>query len=1143
MAPFPAHSSSGRVAHKGLPLPPWPLAGFTAAFAAVIVIAVLSYLSIADREQNVTQVRYSIEVGAKMQDVFSALQDAETGQRGYLLSGEESYLTPYTNARATLAGLLQSARRLITAPRRLQQLDIVEKLATAKMQELADTIELRAGGEQQKAVALLRTDRGKVLMDRIRQVIGQMQEEELRELELAQARTQSTLSRAAWVSIGGSALLLFLIGIAALWTSRDYRALQTRDWLRSGQAGLSARLQGEQSPEALGQNILEFLAAYLDAQVGAVYLVQRNLRFRRVAAYAIEAGNDEVEAEGLIAQAAKQNRASHVREVPSNYLAVSSGVGRSRPAELLIMPASIEGVVFGVLELGFFRAVQPADRALLETTAESVAMAVRSAIDRRRLIDLLEQTQRQSEELQSQQEELRVSNQELEQQGELLRANQAALHNQQAELEATNVQLEEHSQLLARQNQALDTARRELAVKATEVERSSQFKSEFLANMSHELRTPLNSTLILAKLLGDNATGNLSAEQIKFAQTIYAAGNDLLELINEILDLSKIEARQIAIHSESVALARVIDALQQAFAPLADDKGIDFSIHLEPDAPAQIHTDSQRLRQILRNLLSNAIKFTGRGSVSLRVFTPTQAPDWIAFAVTDTGIGIAPEHHDSIFEPFRQADGTTNRKFGGTGLGLSISRQLAAMLGGRIELRSTLGAGSTFTLELPQTAPPAALAVEATRALAARADAPPLSLPRRAAPAATPKRQRSEGLARSERLLLIIEDDARFAQTLCELATGLQYECVVAATADEGIELALEHRPTAIVLDIRLPDHLGLAVLDRLKHDTATRHIPIQVISGYDYSQPALEMGAANVLKKPVERDQLIAALTDLGRRASDSQRTVLVVENNTIERDSVRQLLESTTVRVVAVASAAAALQQLKSISFDCMVLDLALADASGYEVLERMSSDEAYSFPPVIVYTAGKVSAEEEQRLRQFSKSIIIKGARSPERLLDEVTLFLHRVEASLPAEQQRMLSVARRRDTVFSGRRMLLVEDDVRNVFAITRVLEQHGVRLAVARNGREALAALDADPALDLVLMDVMMPEMDGLEATREIRKRSSAAKLPIIALTAKAMPDDRQRCLDAGANDYITKPIDIDKLLSLLRIWLPPRVCD
>nr|WP_298724529.1 response regulator [uncultured Steroidobacter sp.] len=918
------------------------------------------------------------------------------------------------------------------------------------------------------------------------------------------------------------------------------QSLRKDEWMRTAQSILSQRMLGELSLTEVGERITSFISEYLGASVGALYARQDAEGAVFIGGYAVSAAHPArvsiAAGDGLIGQVLKDRKTIHLSSVPAGELEITGALGTIRPKTLLVTPVVADGDTIAALELGFIEVIGPADLELLQLLSEPMGVAIRTARLRSEREELLRATQRQAEELQTQQEELRVSNEELEQQGNMLRDSQARLEAQQAELEQSNVQLEEHMQMLAHQNDDLDAARRELLAKAGELERSNQFKSEFLANMSHELRTPLNSSLILAKLLADNPSGNLTEEQVKFARNIYSAGNDLLELINDILDLSKIEARQIDLKRETIGLRSLLDNMGQMFRPMASQKRVELELTLAPDAPSELETDSQRLRQILRNLLSNALKFTMQGKVSLQVVTRAESGE-IAFTVADTGIGIPPDKQEIIFEPFRQADGTTNRRFGGTGLGLSISRELAAMLGGRIELHSELGVGSTFTLVLPRAMP-----AQEERADHVIPPPPPVNAPLRARESRLTERttQPAPSISNGARLLLIVEDDAAFAQTIATLASSLQFECIIATTADEGIELALKHRPTAIVLDIRLPDHTGLTVLDRLKHDPATRHIPVQVVSGHDYTHVALEMGAANVLRKPVEREQLLSSLTKLASKANDATRAVLIVEDNAMQRDSIEHLLRSEQVQTVAVASAGDALEKLRSSTFDCMVLDLALPDASGYELLEKMATDEAYSFPPVIVYTGRTLSADEEQQLRRYSKSIIIKGTRSPERLLDEVTLFLHRVEASLPAEQQRMLRVARSRDSVFEKRRILLVEDDVRNVFAITRVLEPHGAIMDIARNGREALDALARNPDIDLVLMDIMMPEMDGFEATRAIRAERRWANLPIIALTAKAMPDDRQKCLQAGANDYITKPIDIEKLLSLLRIWMPAR---
>jgi CheY-like chemotaxis protein/two-component sensor histidine kinase len=683
-----------------------------------------------------------------------------------------------------------------------------------------------------------------------------------------------------------------------------------------------------------------------------------------------------------------------------------------------------------------------------------------------------------------------------------------------------------------------------------ELEQSSRYKSDFLANMSHELRTPLNSSLILAKLLADNPQQNLTAEQVKYAKTIQSSGNDLLALINDILDLSKIEAGRMEVVAGPIAIAQVAKSLVQTFDPLAKEKNIRFTTKISPHCPDRMETDRQRLEQVLKNLLSNAMKFTHEGEVSLGI-DPT--PDGrIAFAVSDTGIGIEDEQQAVIFEAFRQADGTTNRKYGGTGLGLSISRELTRLLGGEIHLISTPGKGSTFTVTIPVHYQPDAVRPRELANVAPVSPAPPPLTPSPPVPAVAPKStvglhravdDDREHLTSDRRTILVVEDDVSFARILYDLAHELNFQCLIASTGEEALAAAAQFLPHAVILDIGLPDHSGLTVLDRMKHDARTRHIPVHVVSAGDYAQTALSLGAVGYMLKPVKRDQLAEALQSLESRLSQRMRRVLVVEDDPVQRESLQKLLGSQEVETVGAGSASDCLHELRQSTFDCMVLDLSLPDASGYSLLETLSREDAYSFPPVIVYTGRDLSVDEEQRLRRYSKSIIIKGAKSPERLLDEVTLFLHQVVSDLPAEQQRMLERARSRDAALEGRRILVVEDDVRNVFALTSILEPRGAVVEIARNGREAIEVLTktasgSRPQVDLVLMDVMMPEMDGMTATRELRRIPELRKLPIIMLTAKAMAGDQEKCLDAGANDYMAKPLDVEKLLSLVRVWMP-----
>jgi CheY-like chemotaxis protein/signal transduction histidine kinase/CHASE3 domain sensor protein len=1133
--------SSFGVIRSRLPLPLKTLIGFLLAVIAVVIIALLSYQSLQATTGSAAVLSRSIESLGRLESLLSTLKDAETGQRGFLLTGEESYLTPYTDAKDALPDEIRAMRALLDKrPEQQRRLDALESVANLKMAELESTVTARRAGKTDAALAIVRTDRGKIYMDRIRATVEEMESAERQVIaqRSAEAKNAATLSLA--VTWGGSGVLLFLIAGAAVVASRDFRSRQAQAWIRSGQMGLSEQMQGDQPLERLGNNLLGFLAAFVEAQVGAVYIAESG-RYRRFAGYAIaaDAAVDSVRpCDGLLGQAVKDKRALRVRDVPQGYLPISSSIGKGTPSELVVVPASVDGVVHAVLELGFFGATDADQRELLSRASESIAVAVRAAKDRQRLEELLQETQQQAEELQAGAEELRVSNEELEEQGRALRESQANLEVQQAELEQINSQLEEQTQLLENQKDELAKAQVVLTARSDELQRANEYKSEFLANMSHELRTPLNSTLILAKLLADNKDGNLTANQVKFAQTITSAGNDLLALINDVLDLSRIESGKVQLAPESVSIAATVEGLVKTFQPSADQNRLRFSWSIEPGVPEQIETDSQRLGQILKNLLSNAFKFTEKGEVALRVFASDE--DSISFAVRDTGVGIAPHQQEVIFEAFRQADGSIHRKFGGTGLGLSISRDLAALLGGAVAVQSELGAGSVFTLALPRQFNPGAPPQETRAQAAIAARVPKIAAAEK--PATAPTEDDRAAITPGGRVILLVEDDPAFAMILRDLVHELGFQCVAAASADEGLAAAGHYLPSAILLDVNLPDHSGLGVLDSLKRNPRTRHIPVHMMSVSDYKREALELGAIGYALKPAKREELIEALRRLEAKFSQSVRHVLIVEDDPRQRESIRQLLSNGDVQITAVASAGDALTHLRSTTFDCMVVDFNLPDLSGYDLLEKMSQQEEVAFPPVIVYTGRALTHEEEQRLRRYSKSIIIKDARSPERLLDEVTLFLHQVEAKLPPEHQRMLQAARNRESALEGRRVLVVEDDVRNVFALSSVLEPKGITVLIARNGREALEVLgrslqDAS-RIDLVLMDIMMPEMDGLTAMREIRKRGEWKNLPIIALTAKAMADDHDKSLAAGANDYIAKPLDVEKLLSLVRVWMP-----
>ncbi len=941
-------------------------------------------------------------------------------------------------------------------------------------------------------------------------------------------------------SIGGCAFLMIaLIVSRAIQARRDaMRAL----WLQEAENAVAMSLRGDLGPEQIAEAAATSLGAQLQADVAAVYRLEGG-RLQLTGGLALPSGMPASLAlqEGVAGQVARDERIRHLHGGDDAVLELQTSLGRLPVRERILAPISSDGAVVGIIELGRTRAGEQdrLDVELLERCDETIGMALRASLLRAQLVVLLEESQRQGEELQAQQEELRVANEELEEQSRSLQHSQTHLEEQQAELEQSNVQLEERTHELEAQKQALLVAQSQLVRNSNELAATSRYKSEFLANMSHELRTPLNSSLILAKLLADNKDGTLTEEQVKYARAILSSNNDLLALINDILDLSRIEAGHVELADEVVVTGSVLQRLRETFEPMARQKGLALQIEADALAPSQLVVDSQRLQQILKNLLANAVKFTEHGKVSLHVRAGGQGR--IRFEVCDSGIGIAREQLQVIFEAFRQADGSTRRRYGGTGLGLSISRDLAERMGGSIQVDSEPGRGSCFILELPLQGAPVSEPGEVPAA-ASIAPAPPIAARTPVAPTVASVAPITASVAddrgrrqRAGRLILAVEDDATFAEALVALAHELDFDCVVAGTAEEALTLASELRPNGILLDIGLPDVSGLSVLERLKRNPDTRHIPVHVVSAMDRSQVARELGAIGFAIKPTTRERLVTAIEQLEQTSQRDVRRLLIVEDDSELRHNLELLLGRDQLQIVAVGTLAGALEQLSTVTFDCMVMDLSLPDGSGYDLLEHMAGNDDVGFPPVIVYTGRALGREEEQRLRRYSKSIIIKGARSPERLLDEVTLFLHSVEASLPTDQQRLLREARRRDTVLDGRTVLLAEDDVRNIFALSSVLEPLGVTLEIARNGQEAVDRL-AEREVDLVLMDIMMPEKDGLAAMREIRAQRHLQDLPIIALTAKAMPDDRERCLQAGANDYIAKPIDVDKLVSLCRVW-------
>ncbi len=1123
--------------------------------SSAVFVAIVAYLV-----SVLNWVEHSQEVIGKANEVSKLVADMEAGMRGYVISGDESFLAPYTVAKPKVDVELDALQRLVSD--NPAQSDRLSRVRGAHAEWLKFANEVIEGRRAKRDVLqTILSGRGKNLTDEVR---SQFNGFVTIERTLLTQRGEEARSVIAW-SVGSFLVFTLIVGglLAAvgrrellhlsnnygevLKHENDHNAeLRHLSWLRSGQTELASKIIGLDSLEALAEAVLDHVVRYLGGSVAAMYFRNEEGVLRRIGAYGFS--NDAEERAKIVApgaslasQAANENRLVRVKELPDHYMKVSSSLGEAAPREIVIAPFNNFGKVKGVIEIGFLHPVCERDIEFLTLVGDAVGASVGAVGYRQRLQDALSESQALNEELQVQQEELRTANEELEEQSRALEESQSSLENQQAELEQTNDQLAEQALNLDMKNAALTEAQEQLRARALDLERASRYKSEFLANMSHELRTPLNSSLILAKLLADNVPGNLNKEQVRFAQTIYSAGNDLLHLINDILDISKVEAGKLELLPEDLPIRRTVEGLGRTFEPLAKQKDLRFVVSVEPNVPPTLHTDRQRLEQVLKNLLSNAVKFTEQGDVSLTVSATDEG--WIQFTVVDSGIGIAPDQQERIFEAFHQADGTANRRFGGTGLGLSISRDLTSLLGGTLVVSSVAGEGSTFTLSMPRNGMVSA-APPAPRAAAA------LPRPARPAPPPEPVAPVEEAPARSSfpddrakevpgaRTVLVVEDEPEFARILFDLAHDLDYRCLVALTAGEGLELATSESPDAILLDIRLPDGSGLSVLQQLKDNPATRHIPVHVVSSMDNAGEALHLGAIGYALKPTSREQLEAVFRKLQQKSSQQIKRVLLVEDDERQRDSVVSLIADADVKIDAVGSGEEALALLRTEIFDCMIIDLKLPDMQGKELLEQMSHEDLFSFPPVIVYTGRNLTRDEEAELMKYSRSIIIKGARSPERLLDEVTLFLHKVESQLSTERQHMLKTVRGRDRVFEGRTILLVDDDVRNVFALTAALEQRGASVEVGRNGFEAIAKLDELPGIDLVLMDVMMPGMDGLEATRRIRADGRFNRLPIISITAKAMKDDQEQCLAAGANDYLAKPIDLARLYSLLRVWMP-----
>ncbi|MBC8414630.1 response regulator [bacterium] len=927
-------------------------------------------------------------------------------------------------------------------------------------------------------------------------------------------------------AIAGLIVIGIIFPIAAVFMIKSIQVrMTTQTWLATGQAGLSEKMRGEQELLALTQNIISYLVTYLESQIGALYLVNDSGQLFYCCGYGYEKAEGTARVfelgEGLVGQAAQEKKILIVEDVPEHYVKVRSATGEARPAVIAVVPLIYEGKVMGIIEIASLHRMKPLHREYLERSLGSIALALHTAMARLKIDDLLERTQLQKADLNIQQEELQQINEELEQQS-------VALEKKKNELKEKNIALEKGNQ--------------EIEKKAAELEQSNVYKSQFLANMSHELRTPLNSMLILSRLLADNKEGRLSEKQVEYASTINGAGTDLLSLISDILDLSKVEAGKMEVQHDTVILHDFASNIERSFRHIAENKKLSMSLDIEEGLPEAIYTDRQRLDQIVRNFLSNAFKFTGEGGIEIGIGRPAPGTHMtrsglsksstVAISVSDTGTGVPEDKRDLIFEAFQQADGSTGRQFGGTGLGLTISRDLASLLGGEIQLKANGEKGSRFTLYLPERHED----FDDSYLSLSGGDA---GININAPETVHIEDIRDDRLAvlNTEKTVLIIEDDPKFAKILFDMTVERGFKGIIAGDGEAGLHMADYLRPDAIILDIGLPKIDGLEVMARLKKNRAIANVPIHVISAYHRSIEALKSGAIGFMQKPVSVEQLEGLFDNIGHSGPGISKRILIVEDDTALLGAMEALLANDGIETSCARTAREALSLLRAEVFDCTIIDLGLPDASGLELIQMMRRDRDIPHTPVIINTGQDISEDEEVRLREVAESVIIKGLKSVERLQDEVSLFLYGIRAEDSGVKQHRSGGPDEHEDYLSGKKVLIVDDDMRNIFALISILESVGIEPIAAKNGQEALDCLNENPSTDIVLMDLMMPVMDGYTAIREIRKQPRFKKLPVIAVTAKAMRGDRAECIEAGADDYLPKPIDVDKLLSLVRVWV------
>ncbi len=1171
----------------------------------LILSSLASYVSITNLIDSADLVAHSNKVMANLDNTISTLKDAETGQRGYLLTQNRVFLDPFIGAREKVNALYTTIKEQTKDnPYHQRKIEELKEILDNRLTILENTIDAKMKGGVVTEGNLLE---GKTYMDKIRQIILDMQGEEKRLLSIRTAELNK-LSGYAPLLIMLAAVLSLLItiffyrkvaldydermklqqkledfnyetvrrieviqGIAQQISKGDYKIrlneeqkdglgslanslnamaeslqysfglLEDKEWLQSGIAKLNDQMVGEKDIPTLADDMLVHIVQHTKSHVGALYILEedRHLYLRGSYALAGQAKNHKIAVgEGLVGQAFQSDQLLLLDEVPAGEVTISYATGHTTPKNVVAFPLHRDGYLVGVIELASLNAYTPRKLDFLKNISNNIGIAIHVAQNRKKLQEFLEETQAQAEELQAQHSELEGLNAELEAQTQKIQASEEELRVQQEELLQSNQELEERTSLLEEKNLLIQERNIDIQQKATQLEQSTKYKSEFLANMSHELRTPLNSILLLSKLMADNE--DLDKEYTEYAAVIQSSGQGLLSLIDEILDLSKIEAGKMDLDVTEMTMEEVITDMQSLFTPIAKDKGLEMVVVTDKEVPAQLSTDKMRLEQILKNLLSNAFKFTAHGKVSLLI-SSDEKRKILTFKVKDTGIGIAKDKINLIFEAFQQADGSTRRKFGGTGLGLSISKELAKLLGGNIDIESEENVGSEFSLTIPihyadrESQEEQPFIQDSTSSYAELLPPPAERFTVEHIPVDVADDR--DSIKDKDKVILIIEDDTIFAKMLLEFTRKRNYKGIVAVRGDVGIELANRYNPLAILLDIQLPVKDGWQVMEELKSNPTTRPIPVHIMSSLSVKKESLLKGAVDFIDKPVALEHMKQIFEKLEDALSRHPKKVLIVEENQQHAKALSYFLSNSNIQTLVVSNVAESIEALTKKEIDCVILDMGVPDRVAYDTLETIKKNEGLENLPIIIFTGKSLSKGEESRIKQYADSIVLKTAHSYQRILDEAGLFLHLVEEKGKQSKPFLRDNLGGLNEVLKDKVVLIADDDVRNIFSLTKALEQHQMKVLAATDGKEALKVLEENPKVDVVLMDMMMPELDGYETTRTIRTMPAYKRLPILAVTAKAMMGDREKCISAGASDYISKPVDVDQLVSLLRVWL------